>query len=170
MMYANSTSTKKLTPEQIVEDALFAVNNGWGYIQRKTGQIWTEEEQDAVEADPTAKDQTKLYGRKWIGHRVADGSGLVVWIFRRHGGYIPHGCNSIYERYCDLKGEIKDGSILRPGCLVFKISYKYENPVYHVGIYIGGGKIVEAHGTAKGVIQSTLFGWSHYGYPNGVEW
>ena len=144
----------KLKPEQIVDDATFALNNGWGYIRGKSGQIWTEEEQNAVEADPNGHEQTKLYGRKWVGRRVTDSCGLISWIFYRHGGYMPHGCNCI----------------LRPGCLVFKRSEKYENPIYHVGVYIGGGKVVEAHGTAKGVIQSTLFGWSHYGYPKSVEW
>lgn len=160
----------KLKPEQIVDDATFALNNGWGYIRGKSGQIWTEEKQSAVEADPNGRDQTKLYGRKWVGRRVTDSCGLISWIFYRHGGYMPHGCNCIYNRCCDVKGEIRDGSILRPGCLVFKRSEKYENPIYHVGVYIGDGKVVEAHGTAKGVIQSTLFGWSHYGYPKNVEW
>lgn len=160
----------KLTPEQIVVDAKFALYSGWGYIRGKSGQIWTEEEQDAVENDPNGREQTKRYGRKWIGKRVADSCGLIEWIFFRHGGYMPHGCNGLYNKYCHTKGELKDESLLYPGCLVFKRSEKYENPIYHVGIYIGGGKVVEAHGTAKGVIQSTLFGWSHYGYPKGVEW
>lgn len=160
----------KIKPERIVDDAMYALNSGWGCIRGKTGQVWTAADQQAVEGDPDGSEQIKLYGERWIGHRVADASGLVLWSFRRHGGYMPHGCNGIYDRFCSLKGEIRDGSILRPGCLVFKISEKYENPVYHVGIYVGDGKVVEAHGTAKGVIQSTLFGWSHYGYPKGVEW
>ena len=160
----------ELKPEQIVEDAKYALNSGWGYIRGKTGQVWTEEEQNAVEADPNGREQTKLYGRKWIGRRVVDGSGLVSRIFYRHGGYMPHGCNSIYNRFCEQKGELKEESVLRPGCLVFKRSDKYENPIYHVGVYIGDGKVIEAHGTAKGVIQSTLFGWSHCGYPKGVKW
>lgn len=160
----------KLKPEQIVEDALYALNSGWGYIRGKSGQVWTEEEQNDAEADPNSREQTRLYGRKWIDKRVADGCGLITWIFHRHGGYMPHGCNVMYEKYCDQKGELENGLTLYPGCLVFKRSEKYENPIYHVGVYIGEGKVVEAHGTAKGVIQSTLFGWSHYGYPKGVEW
>lgn len=159
----------KLKPEQIVEDAKYALNSEWGYIWGKRGQTWTKEEQDAVDADPNGRNQTKLYGRKWIGRRVADGSGLISWIFHRHGEYMPRGCNNIYER-CNPKGELTDGNVLSPGCLVFKKSEKYENPIYHVGVYVGEGKVVEAHGTAKGVIQSSLFGWSHYGYPNNVEW
>lgn len=160
----------RLKPEQIVEDAKTALNGGWGYIRGKTGQIWTEEAQKAVEDAPDGWEQTKLYGRKWIGRRVVDSSGLISWIFHRHGGYMPHGCNGIYNGYCETKGEFTDVSLLRPGCLVFKRTEKYENPVYHVGVYIGEGKVIEAHGTAKGVIQSTLFGWSHYGYPKGVDW
>lgn len=160
----------KLKPEQIVDDALYALREGWGYIRGKSGQVWTDEEQSAVENDPEGREQTKLYGRKWIGKRVADGCGLISWIFYRHGGYMPRGCNSIYNWYCNLKGELKDGNVLRPGCLVFKRNEKYENPFYHVGVYVGNGKVVEAHGTAKGVVQSTLFGWSHYGYPKGVDW
>lgn len=160
----------KLKPEQIVEDALYALNDGWGYIWGKSGQVWTEEEQNAVEIDPNGREQTKLYGSKWIGKRVADGSGLISWIFYRHGGYMPRGFNGMYERCCDHKGELKEESALKPGCLVFKRSEKYENPFYHVGVYVGDGTVIEAHGTAKGVIKSSLFGWTHYGYPKGVDW
>lgn len=173
MMRATSISTDrttKLTPEQIVADAMHVLNSGWGYIHGKMGQVWTEEDQKNAENDPNGWRQTQLYGRKWIGRRVVDSSGLISWIFYQHGGYMPHGCNSIYNRYCEQNGELTDIGLLRPGCLVFKRTDKYQNPVYHVGIYIGDGKVIEAHGTLKGVIQSTLFGWSHYGYPKGVEW
>ncbi|MDY6315848.1 MAG: NlpC/P60 family protein [Oribacterium sp.] len=160
----------ELKPEQIIEDATYALNNGWGYIRGKTGQVWTENDQTKAEADPNGREQTRLYGRTWIGRRVVDGPGLISWIFYRHGSYMPHGCNSIYNRFCEPKGELKDGNVLKPGCLVFKRSDKYENPIYHVGVYVGEGRVIEAHGTAKGVIQSTLFGWSHYGYPKNVKW
>ena len=160
----------KLKPEQIVDDAQYVLKNQWGYIWGKSGQTWTAEEQEAVNADPDGREQTKLFGAQWIGRKVTDSAGLISWIFHRHGSYMPHGCNNIYNRHCYKKGELKDESDLRPGCLVFKRNEKYENPIYQVGVYIGESKVIEARGTAKGVVQSTLFGWSHYGYPKNVEW
>lgn len=173
MIRTNLISTDrlaKLKPEQVVEGAQEVLDDGWGFIHGALGQVWTEEKQAAVEENPYGREQTKLYGRKWIGRRVVDGSGLITWIFGRRGWYMPHGCNGIYNRFCDQKGELKDFDILRPGCLVFKRNEKYENPFYHVGVYVGNGKVIEAHGTAKGVVQSSLFGWSHYGFPKCVEW
>ena len=160
----------KLTPEQIIEDAKYALANNWGYIWGKAGELWTQAKQDAVNNDPNGREQTKKYGQQWVGHYVADCSGLISWIFHKHGLYIAHGSNSQYTKYCTEKGPITNDISLKPGALVFKYSTAYTNPYYHVGVYIGNNKVIEAQGTYKGVIQSTLFGWTHYGYPKGVDY
>ena len=57
---------------------------------------------------------------------------------------------------------------LPEGALVFKT--KGED-VHHVGVYIGSGRVVEAYGTQKGVIESTInSGWTHYGLIKGVDY
>ena len=47
-----------------------------------------------------------------------------------------------------------------PGLLVFKFS---QGTAYHMGVYIGGGKVIEAKGHAYGVIQSDISGWDAWG-------
>ena len=160
----------KINPSDIVKYAQIALNANWGYIWGTDGEMWTAEKQAAVDRDPKGREQTKKYGKKWIGHNVADCSGLLKWIFRQLGMKLPHGSNSQYMKYCDAKGEINKDTVLVPGCGVFKYDPSLENPYYHVGVYIGNGKVIEAQGTYKGVVQSGLFGWSHYGYWKNVDW
>lgn len=160
-----------LTGAQMVKDARYTLENHWGYIWGKAGILWTEAKQKAVENDPDGREQTKLYGAKWIGHYVADCSGLIVWICKKYGLSVYHGSNSMYLKDCNEKGPIKSNTKLKHGALVFKYSNKYKNPYYHVGIYDAEkNKVIEAQGTYKGVIESSLFGWTHYGYLKRVNY
>jgi len=49
-----------------------------------------------------------------------------------------------------------------PGTLVFILS---RGKMEHVGVYIGGGQVIEARGHAYGVVQTALRGrgWTHWG-------
>ena len=49
-----------------------------------------------------------------------------------------------------------------PGALVFILS---GGKMVHVGVYIGGGQVIEARGHAYGVVQTALKGrgWTHWG-------
>ena len=49
-----------------------------------------------------------------------------------------------------------------PGTLVFILS---SGRMVHVGVYIGGGQVIEARGHAYGVVQTALKGrgWTHWG-------
>ena len=101
--------------------ALFmqALNEKWGYIWGTAGIKWTKAKQDAATREMTVK-----YGSKWIGHRVADCSGLFAWAFKQLGGYIYHGSNTIWNKYCSSKGKLKngkraDGQPIKPGTAVF---------------------------------------------------
>ena len=57
-----------------------ALDERWGYIWGRSGQVWTQANQDAATRDMTVK-----YGAKWIGKRVADCSGLFVWAYKQRG-------------------------------------------------------------------------------------
>lgn len=147
----------------------YALDNKWGYIYGKCGQIWTEANQKAATREMTVK-----YGRQWIGHHVADCSGLFVWAFKELGGYIYHGSNTMYRDYCTEKGQLSggkrtDGKELLVGTALFTGS---ENDHGHVALYIGSGLVIEAHGTKKGVIQSSLSDkrWTYWGTLKGVEY
>ena len=50
-----------------------ALDGRWGYIWGRYGQVWTEANQRAA-----TRVQTVRWGRQWIGHQVADCSGLAL--------------------------------------------------------------------------------------------
>ena len=159
--------------------ALFkqALNNHWGYIWGAYGQTWTEAKQRAATREMTVK-----YGSKWIGHRVADCSGLVYWAFKQLGGTIYHGSHTQYVSYTTARGDLSngnrtDGQPLLPGTAVFKKkkatagqkSYNGYN-YHHVGLYIGDGTVIEAKGTINGVVTSKASTWNAWGELKGVDY
>ena len=117
----------------------------------------------------------RKYGSKWIGHMVADCSGLFSWAFKQLGGYMYHGSNTMWDKYCTSKGELNkgkrtDGKELKPGTAVFTYNTK-TGKRGHVGLYIGSGKVIEAEGTIKGVITSNVNGkWDEWGELQGVDY
>jgi hypothetical protein len=144
----------------LVERFQQALSEGWGYIFGASGQTWTAEKQAAATREMTVK-----YGAKWIGHRVADCSGLFVWAFKALGGSIYHGSNTIWRRYCYRQGSLvngarDDGIQLRPGTAVFLVK---NGSRHHIGLYIGGGVCIEAKGTINGVVTSKITHWHEWG-------
>ena len=63
--------------------ALFqkALSEKWGYIYGQAGSLWTAARQKAA-----TREQTVKWGSKWIGHYVADCSGMFSWAFKKLGG------------------------------------------------------------------------------------
>lgn len=156
-----------VTGEMLAEKARQALKEGWGYIWGTRGQIWTAAAQRA-----TTRAQTVKYGSQWIGKRVCDCSGLVVWAAEELGlkGF-HHGSNSQYSDDCIRKGALKnglraDGKELKTGSLVFVTE---NGSRHHVGIYTGGGTVIEARGTASGVIQSDTGVFDEWGELKGVD-
>ena len=143
-----------------------ALNEKWGYIWGAAGETWTQAKQDAATREMTIK-----YGQRWVGKRVADCSGLFSWAFKQLGGYMYHGSNTMWSRYCTSKGALKsgkrsDGKTLKPGSAVFKC--KNGTDYYHVGLYIGDGMVIEAQGTSTGVVESKVGAWTYWGELKGV--
>lgn len=135
------------------------LENKWGYIWGKSGQLWTQEQQERA-----TREQTVKYGKKWIGHRVADCSGLVLWAVKQFGETVFHGSNSQFRKNCSVTGRLvsgarEDGQELKPGTLVFKTK---NGDRYHVGVYVGD-TVIEAHGTYHGVITSGIEEWDEFG-------
>ena len=154
-----------------------AINENWGYIWGTAGVKWTEAKQKELE-QTTDEDRAmgRKYGSKWIGHMVADCSGLFTWAFKQLGGTMYHGSNTMYLKWCDNKGNLSagkrtDGQELKPGTAVFVYNSTKKN-YSHVGLYIGDGNVIEAEGTIKGVIISkvTLKKWSNWGELKGVDY
>ena len=83
-----------ISSSELIAQFQTALRDGWGYIYGASGEIWTQAQQNAA-----SREQTKKYGQKWVGHRVADCSGLFAWAFRQLGGYCYHGSNTMFCRY-----------------------------------------------------------------------
>lgn len=165
---------------EIVSGAQTILDEGCGYIWGTYGQTWTRNDQNAVDngtkktgsAEQTEK--TKKYGSKWIGKRVFDCSGLWYYLMSLYGAYVPHGSDSIWNGYCAQKGEIRsgrkeNGEELLPGTAVFLYSEKKKNR-HHIGVYIGGGKCIEAKGTYYGVVESDISHWDEWGEIKGIDY
>lgn len=153
----------------LVSKFQLALRDKWGYIFGSSGQLWTAKNQAE-----TTNTMAQEYGSKWIGHRVADCSGLFSWAADKLGGYLPHGSNSLYRKYCTSKGQIKSVSDLMPGMAVFKVrsGTKYSDKLdwYHIGLYVGDGKVIEAKSTQRGVVQSKVKEWHSWGMLKGVSY
>lgn len=173
--------------EALIEKFRYALNEKWGYIWGTAGIEWKEARQnqkvnymkskygDNWQKNADAKNDTyymaAVYGSKWIGHTVADCSGLFRWAFLKLGGDIAHGSNSIYDRYCKAKGKITDGirKSMIPGTAVF-VDKKGDKT--HIGLYVGSGTVIEAANTQSGVCTSKLntAKWTYYGLLKNVDY
>lgn len=176
-----------ITSTALVEKFRFALDNHWGYIWGQSGAVWTQAKQNQKinymvknygenwkkNADAKKSDyyNAASIGSKWIGHNVADCSGLFVWAFRELGGSIAHGSNSIYDKYCTTKGKLTDSlkKTIQPGTAVFTGDSKSHG---HIGLYVGNGKVIEDMSTDAGVVTSNVTAgkWTYYGLLKGVDY
>ena len=81
------------------------------------------------------------------GPSAYDCSGLTMRAYQSVGIWLPH---SAAAQFGD--GRQIPPSQLQPGDLVF-----YYSPIHHVGIYIGGGMIVNAENPSVGVTVTSLY-------------
>lgn len=152
---------KRMRADDLAKKAEQALREGWGYIWGKSGQIWTKEEQARSD-----RVQTMAWGKQWIGKRVCDCSGLIVWALKEEGIDIYHGSNTQWQKECAEKGALKngmrtDGRRLKRGTAVF-LKDDYDSR-HHVGIYVGGGQVIEAKSTRDGVVMSGAERWDEWG-------
>ena len=167
----------------------YAIDNHWGYILGASCTKWTsalqaQKVQHMVSTYGSNWKQTgkgdnqyynALYGDRWIGHYVTDCSGLFSWAFKQLGGYMYHGSNTMWRKYCTSQGKLEggkrtDGKPLKPGTAVFTL--KNGSDRSHVGLYIGHGKVIEASGQSVGVIISEVTNkkWKEWGELKGVDY
>jgi len=156
--------------EDLIAKFQYALDVKGGYIWGTSGKIWTERDQAN-----TGNEQAIKYGSRWIGHQVWDCSGLFRWAYRQLGTDCAHGSNSIFKRYCRETGRLRNGKKyttneeLKPGTAVFT---GVEGDHGHIGLYIGGGWVIEAKGTQYGVVKSkvTESKWTFWGELTAVEY
>lgn len=169
----------------------YALNNHWGYILNTWHTQWTQALQnskvsymkkkygDNWKNNDSAKNDDSytaaMYGAQWINHWVTDCSGLFYWAFKELGGYMYHGSNTMWNKYCTAQGKLvngkrSDGQTLKPGTAVFKL--KGTNDRSHVGLYIGNDEVIEASSTETGVITTKITNskWAEWGELKGVDY
>ena len=73
-------STNVISTEALIAKFEQALHEQWGYIWGTAGEPWTAAKQKELERTTDAdRAQGRQYGSKWIGHMVADCSGLFSW-------------------------------------------------------------------------------------------
>ena len=170
-------SNNVISTEALIAKFQHALDNDWGYIWGTAGVMWTAARQAQLEQTTDSdRESGRKYGKKWIGHTVADCSGLFAWAFKMLGGYMYNGSNTMWDKYCTAKGELikgkrDDGQELKPGTAIFTHN-KNTGKRGHVGLYIGNGWVIEASGTINGVIRSklTISKWVEWGELKGVNY
>lgn len=76
-----------------------------------------------------------------------DCSGLTMWVWGKAGVSLPHSSKAQYS-----SGRKVSRGDLQPGDLVY-----YGSPIHHVGIYVGGGKMISAPQTGDVVKVQNAF-------------
>ena len=164
-----------IAAQALIEKFRLALREKWGYIWGTAGEKWTETKQRQLEKTTDSnRAQGRKYGKKWIGHTVADCSGLFSWAFRQLGGTMYHGSDTMYRKWCTEKGELRKGkrtdcAALKPGTAVFVWNGSRYS---HVGLFVGDETVIEAMGTINGVTTTkvTAGKWTHWGELTGVNY
>lgn len=150
----------------LVQWAIQAHENGWGYVYGTYGNVLTES---------LLQDRASVFGSQvtsymdfiranWMGKRTSDCVGLIKgygWYDAASGeivvgsnGMMDVTANGMFEA-ATVKGTI-DTIPEVPGLAVWHQG--------HIGIYIGNGEVIEAMNTTRGVTRTKLAGraWTHW--------
>ena len=150
----------------LVQWAIQAHENGWGYIYGTYGNVLTENllQDRAAVFGCEVTDYLDFIRQNWMGKRCADCVGLIKgygW-YDSASGEIKVGTNDMMDvgangmfANATIKGTI-DTIPEVPGLAVWHDG--------HIGIYIGNGEVIEAMNTLRGVTRTQLAGreWTHW--------
>lgn len=145
-----------------------AYANGWGYVYGGYGQICTKQYLDQQASlfpgNNEAGGEMRTVGEKQFGKRVVDCIGLIksyAW-YNADSGQITVGSNGFSDCGANsIWGNVKESGPISnmpdtPGLAVWMNG--------HIGVYVGNGEVIEAQGTAYGVVKTQLKnrGWSKW--------
>lgn len=143
---------------------------GCGYVWGATGQTCTQKLLTQLAKQYPAQPKILTVCPKWIGKRVFDCGTLVRSCMAAGGMAICSGASSQWKGdYWQAKGPIAQMPGDKP-CVLYNESPS-ASPMGHTGIYLGDGWVVDARGSAEGVLKSRLESrpWSHYAEPKGAD-
>ncbi len=160
------------TAAGLVEFCQEALAAGTGYVYGTLGQICTENLLDdrarAYPANNLAGGKMRKVGEKWLGRRVVDCSGLIKYYlmakkFGENPRYTAELDAAVHINNATKWGEISTLPEV-PGTLLWMPG--------HVGVYIGGGQVIEARGTEYGVVQTPLKerGWKKWFWIHEIDY
>ncbi len=152
--------------DDLVAYAIQAWEAGWGYVWGSFGGILTEDAfQSKLQQYPDALSGNEDFIRaNWVGGRTSDCVGLIKgygWLdtdtmsfVYASNGMPDITANQMYHNAA-VSGEIATIPEI-PGLAVWHDG--------HIGVYIGGGFVIEAMGTHYGVVRTELEGrgWTHW--------
>lgn len=160
------TDPKTKNNLDLVKWAKHAQENGWGYVWGSHGNLLDKTELERLESvfGSHVTDYDDFIRHNWIGKRTADCVGLIKgygW-YDTESGKITVGSNGMRDVTADgmFSAATEKGTIDTipeiPGLAVW-----HEG---HIGIYIGGGEVIEAMGTKYGVVKTRLKNgrWTHW--------
>ena len=144
----------------LVNYAKYAWENGWGYTWGTIGYVMTPAFLDAKAAQypEGVGDKREIIESLWMGHRTTDCVGLI----KSYGWYDPESQSIVYASngmpdiaanqmyYAAAESGPIDTIPEIPGLAVWHDG--------HIGVYIGGGEVIEAMGTNYGVVKTQLAG------------
>lgn len=156
----------KIKASDLVQYAVNAV--GGGYCWGADGQTCSPAVRREL-ANRTSNTETRsnLLGlcAKWDGKKIWDCSGLFRGAWRTLLKYRSGGATGIYNKWCSMTGTI-DTLPDEPGIAVFRGT---PGNMEHVGLYIGGGEVIDARGSAKGVVRGTMESYGRWKYWGRLE-
>ena len=152
--------------DDLVQYALHAYQEHWSYVWGTFGLVLTASlfEAKLAQYPDALADNADFIRQTWVGGRTTDCVGLVKgygWldaeteeIVYNTNGMPDISANEMYHA-ATVSGTIDT----IPETLGLAVWYDG-----HIGVYIGGGEVVEAMGTRSGVVKTKLEGarWTHW--------
>lgn len=158
---------KHINAKDLCNYAIGAI--GGGYVYGSSGQKCSlAVRESCAAANPSQKENILGICAKWDGKYVWDCSGLFRGAWKALWQYRSGGATTIFKSWCSQKGAI-DTMPDMPGVLVFRGDDKTKQ---HIGLYIGGGYVVDARGSSKGVLHGPMdsYPWTHWGLADDVDY
>lgn len=153
--------------------AIQAWENNWGYVWGTYGNVLTESlfEYKKEQYPDGVGNYADFIEDNWLGRRTADCIGLIkgyAWLDTGNmtigyakNGMPDYGANQMYQSAKDAGTLNSDyGSMDTMPEIIGLMLWKEG----HVGVYIGGGYVIEAMGTKKGVVKTELEGRDWQGW------
>lgn len=138
----------------------------YGYILGGQGETYSKELAQQWGAVRRCGKSASYFIRdcaRWFGREIVDCSGMIVEAIRAYNkSYSDRAANTFRNQF-SRRGKISSIPEV-PGVAVWKSG--------HIGIYIGGGKVIEARGYRHGVVLSELSSqaWKEWGYIDGITY